>query len=407
MNYPFKPEIITSKFIEDFINTNESETTLFDFKLELPTKHASERREFLRDVVSFLNSMGGMIIFGVANNRDIVGIENHTDLDDIKKPWNQLLLQGIAPHISGIVIKEVFVESKRLIVISIPEGDSKPYCVNFPNDSSMDFYNRHDGIKHPMKYSEVKKMMMGLSASDEDFWLKWLHLKIDETKKNQWHEKLKKDPFFLLVFHPVKSKPQDSIFSPLDITKAAAKTNTLRAPHVNTWTVIDNPTGAHCLGRIVLHGQGPEDECFSYAEAMSNGAIVFFDSYPLSFYLKSGMQQDFDTYLIDYYDRAISLMHELGADNVEYNFTFIINGAKGLKIKPLIPFPYGSTSLAKGVPVEAFTLKSNNFKISEKKDKYEILKPMLDTLWRASGFPKCARYNDEGKFIGGNRHEEI
>ena len=55
------------------IDTIIAETTEYDFKVALETK---KPKSWLKSVSAFANGIGGTLIFGVSDNREIIGIDN-------------------------------------------------------------------------------------------------------------------------------------------------------------------------------------------------------------------------------------------------------------------------------------------------------------------------------------------
>ena len=64
------------------LNTLIAECTTYDFKLMLEEK---KPKSWLKSVSAFANGVGGVLIFGIADNDSVVGI------DDVKKPWKLLV----------------------------------------------------------------------------------------------------------------------------------------------------------------------------------------------------------------------------------------------------------------------------------------------------------------------------
>ncbi len=100
--------------------------------MEIPKeeRHDVEFKESLSDlfaiaqaVVAFSNSAGGRIFVGVDNNGNIKGITigKHT-LDQLTTTISQATQPRIYPEIEHVEISE-----KSIIVITVPEGSSKPY----------------------------------------------------------------------------------------------------------------------------------------------------------------------------------------------------------------------------------------------------------------------------------------
>ncbi len=98
-----------------------SETERVEYKLKLNDK-------LERVVVSFLNTEGGYIYFGVNNNGDIIGLD---DVDDTAQRISNRLNDGISPNILGYYSLKIIEEgSLKYIKLTIAEGNEKPYYID-------------------------------------------------------------------------------------------------------------------------------------------------------------------------------------------------------------------------------------------------------------------------------------
>jgi ATP-dependent DNA helicase RecG len=81
-------------------------------------------------LVAFANTDGGQLIFGVAYNRAIVGVE---DSDRVTRDVDNVAVNNCEPPIT--VIQEVLYPStsphdRPVVVVNIPKGDMRPYRTN-------------------------------------------------------------------------------------------------------------------------------------------------------------------------------------------------------------------------------------------------------------------------------------
>jgi ATP-dependent DNA helicase RecG len=84
-------------------------------------------RELAKDLVCFANTDGGQLIFGVAKDKVIVGID---DPDRLCGKVDDVAFQHCEPPIT--VVQEVLTfDGKQVVVVSIPKGDQRPYRTNY------------------------------------------------------------------------------------------------------------------------------------------------------------------------------------------------------------------------------------------------------------------------------------
>ena len=100
---------------------SKGETSSAQFKLNI-----SNELSVAQEMVAFANSKGGVIIIGVDDKTwDVVGL---TD-DDLRRLTN-LLVNASSEHVKPplfIETETVIVNTKKIIVVVVPEGNDKPY----------------------------------------------------------------------------------------------------------------------------------------------------------------------------------------------------------------------------------------------------------------------------------------
>lgn len=95
----------------------ESET------LELKTKFTDA---ICKDMVAFLNTNGGDIILGVADDGKIVGVNN---IDETSKKISDIITDQIEPNPQSVVSSEIrYVDGKILLVVHVQKGVRPLYC---------------------------------------------------------------------------------------------------------------------------------------------------------------------------------------------------------------------------------------------------------------------------------------
>jgi ATP-dependent DNA helicase RecG len=80
-------------------------------------------RELAKDIVCFANTDGGQLIFGVAKDKSIVGVD---DPDWLCAKVDDIAFQHCESPIT--VVQEVLdVDGHKVVVVNIPKGDQRPY----------------------------------------------------------------------------------------------------------------------------------------------------------------------------------------------------------------------------------------------------------------------------------------
>ncbi|WP_126664344.1 AlbA family DNA-binding domain-containing protein [Haloterrigena salifodinae] len=146
----------TEEEIKERIRYGEEETT--EFKKSLDVGDVNDKRKLKKEFCALANQDGGIILIGVSDNREIVGIDSPQDMEE----WISDIISGNFPlNFNNKTFREDIGE--WIVGIEVPKAVEKPYSVedkfyirNGPNNTKMD----GDGIIKWMKerglYSESK-----------------------------------------------------------------------------------------------------------------------------------------------------------------------------------------------------------------------------------------------------------
>jgi hypothetical protein len=151
------------------IENQVSERKNIEYKLTLPENKYDSKKEFLADVSSFANTMGGHLIYGIKEENgipiEVSGISNN-DFDSEILRLENLLRDGIQPRVQGISMKAVNTElGKPMLIIRVPQSWSKPHVVNF--QGHWRFYARNSAGKYPLDVIELKSVFLSTTALGE------------------------------------------------------------------------------------------------------------------------------------------------------------------------------------------------------------------------------------------------
>lgn len=158
-----KVEALTVADIELLIANKVAENRQLDYKLKLSLDDKA-KAEFLKDISSFYNSQGGVIIYGLQENKleegnaavpmlpKMSGLEIE-NLDDIKLDISSCLRTGTNPAINTVYFSELLnVSGHQVLAIGIPKNNSLPAMV-LKNVHS--FYRRSQTQKYTMDTVEL------------------------------------------------------------------------------------------------------------------------------------------------------------------------------------------------------------------------------------------------------------
>ena len=145
-----------------------AENDVFDLKTDLqPAEHQR------KVVAAFANTRGGYLIFGVTNDRQVVGVSNN----ELPRDFGSRLRSGIEPAVEFRVGPPIAVSvEKNVFVVEVPRSSRVPHAVQA--NGAWTFLKRSaGGTNDPMSYEEIrlafqdtdmKRSKLALVASELD-----------------------------------------------------------------------------------------------------------------------------------------------------------------------------------------------------------------------------------------------
>jgi len=111
--------MLTSDDIKLLVTSGEGYNA--EFKVSVPSKV----KELTEEVCAFANAAGGVLLIGVNDNNQIVGVT----VDNAKRSTIQNSLSDITPKLS-CVLSFIEVDGKNIGIIEVPSGENKPYVLS-------------------------------------------------------------------------------------------------------------------------------------------------------------------------------------------------------------------------------------------------------------------------------------
>ena len=140
--------------LEKMISGQVQESLHLDYKRSMAVSNKN-RTEIAKDVSSFANSDGGIIVYGIEEEKHLpIRIDDGID-HDIHKPreWFENVIHGnMAPRLDGIVIAQISLSSDRsAYAIEIPKSYRGPH----QERGSRRYYRRYNFKAEPMEDYEI------------------------------------------------------------------------------------------------------------------------------------------------------------------------------------------------------------------------------------------------------------
>ena len=136
------------------------EDSTIEFKRELPS-----RDDLAEEIAAFANASGGVILIGVDDDSNIVGI-GRQDLDRTEKTVVEICRDTIAPMVP-IVTEKLQIDDKNLLKIEVPHS-------LFVHQSSGRYFIRQGSSKRRMPTEQLGRLLQSRSQAriisfDEQF----------------------------------------------------------------------------------------------------------------------------------------------------------------------------------------------------------------------------------------------
>ena len=96
----------------------EGENIQCEFKRKFST-----HEKIAREMIAFANTKGGVILFGVDDDKKIIGVESEKETTELVK---DTVTNSCEPPI-GFSIEYREIDGKEIVIVSIPESNNKPH----------------------------------------------------------------------------------------------------------------------------------------------------------------------------------------------------------------------------------------------------------------------------------------
>lgn len=394
-----KVEDITKEDITSLIENCVCENKTLEYKRELNIETDSEKKEFLADITSFANSIGGDIIIGVEEDEKekiptkICGIL-YSNEDTLIRKLESFIRDSIQPIILNIQYHIIELEEKRcILVIRIPQSLIAPHRIEFKGSSK--FFTRNNKGKYPM---DVNELRLAFNSGID------LSKRIEEFKMNRYYNLISNkfnlltsnSPILVAHYIPISAFNNSlQLFSISDIKQAIKESNSSAFGNTTRNTInIDrismnyNQFDEKSLANFQNNGIIEKATCnlfekdFDLPGIMPKIVVDCIFSEPLL----NNIIQDFDE-MKKYYT-------SLGITSpiiVSYAFLNAINYT--------IPNRRAMYHVLGKIDKEILCI--NDLYIDDFNKKSEtILKPVFDSIWNACGYEKCPAFDNEGNYIG-------
>lgn len=383
-------ETIDKTDIDSLVFNGVAESRTLEYKDRLPGSSDEEKKEFLSDISAFANASGGVILYGVSEERDgngkttglpkdakgLLGINADVEI----RRLDNILRDGVDPRIPGIQIKAIdgFPDGVVLIV-RIPKSWNSPHMVTFKNLSR--FFARNSAGKYQLDVAEIRSTFIASESLIERV-RQFRSDRIAKILADETPVPLEPDPKIVLHVLPI-----ESFSSPTSIDLSwVDRSSGLRPIYSSNWNRRYNFDG------LVTYSSFQLPVAHSYAQIFRNGCIEAVESLLLS--PRNGRKvipsNAYEEELISALQGYLELQTQLELRPPLFILVSLL-GVKGYEMGVNSLYPRQQMPIDRDILLvpEVF-LDDLTIKV------VDILRPVFDSVWQSAGWERCFNYHENG-----------
>ncbi len=389
--FNFRLEQINAASLQELLSNGVRESRQLDYKERLPGNQDEERREFLSDITSFANAIGGDIIYGMKERRDaenkltgepesILGLSS-LNLNAVQLMLDNLIRDGVDPRMPLINYHEIPRDpGPPCLLIRVPRSWAGLHMVTFKNLSR--FYSRNSSGKYQLDVREIRSGFL-LAETAQDRLRRFRADRIASVLAGETPIPMGSGP--KIIFHALPFLPSDIWnrflgLSEVQIVQWLAPV----AGHPSSWRFN--------LDGFVTHTMRGDPSRDAYAQMFRDGGIetvtnglIGLDGSRGGFHGKP-----IEGRLIGRF-KGFQVFWDLLGVSAPFLIGLTLTGVAGQRLFTINPLQEANGSFDRDIIVIPDVLIED---ISEKPEK--MLRPVFDLMWNAAGWSRSPSFrNDE------------
>jgi len=166
---------LTADDLEALVAAKAPESRELEYKLELPGRSDSDKKEFLADVAAFANTVGGVLLYGVETERDERGGDTGIPLalrgvrmpnfDAELRRLAEILRDGLDPRLVPEPVFQVVAMprvAQPVLALGISRSFASPHMLSYQRSGR--FFRRSSVAKSQADVREIRAMFMEADA---------------------------------------------------------------------------------------------------------------------------------------------------------------------------------------------------------------------------------------------------
>jgi len=386
-------EEINAVKINALIENKVPEDLHLDYKQELKFSRDEDKKDLLSDVCAFANSGGGVLLFGISeerNGNDHTGTPsaitpiNTENRDEVIRKIDQSIKDSIEPIIHGIRID--FIESTGVLAIFVPYSLNTPHMVKYAGISK--FYARGNATKHQMNVYQIKDMVLN-SHNLKNKALNFKSERVTSIMAGQTPIPVVNSAKIIMHIIPLSSFYNDF---KLEIKNISHNTR-LNFPLI---TENGNGTQINYDGFFNSTGSNNPDGSFAYTQVYRSGIVESVDTLILSSLDGSlKLYYGYEKNILNFIARLQTSMQSLGINGPAFIFVTLV----GVKDYFLI---FSQRLIAKKIIKNIIELPEMYVDEVTTFKPDQVFKRGFDIVWNAAGQEGSINYDANGNWTGEN-----
>ncbi len=374
---------------------NAREIKSLDFKGTIKTDSDAEKEEFLTDISSLANSVGGHIIYGIEEKEglatNLCGFETD-NIDSLILKTENLLRDCVKPRINNIGIKSLKLENNKFILlIKVPKSWNSPHMIDFKGKTK--FYARNSAGKYKMDIDEIRTSF-SLSESITEKIKSFRRERLSIIESGETPIILKNKGKIVLHIIPFNSIDKSSNYD-LSFLINQESRNLLRT------IIAESINYKYNVDGLVIH----DPHGFSYTRIFRQG-IIEAVSHPSWGSGDSIPSYAYEDWLLKTIKNYLEILNKL---NIDFPIIIMLSlmGVKGFKIGISEDLKW-KLSIPQEHSIDRDNLLINEVVMNNKKeDVSRLVKPIFDAVWNACGFASSLNYDEAGNWGKGPNAKNI
>jgi len=383
---------VTETDLNNLISTGVPESPTIDYKRDNYGNSDSDKREFLADVSSFANTIGGDIVIGIdeADGLPTTIKPLTVDIDAEVRRLETIALSGIEPRLTNLRIRSIPVTGGHAIIVRVPRSFIPPHRVIAQNSNR--FHARAGSKKYEPNveqlrhlFTDAPQILERIRSFQADRLVK---ITVGETPTPL-------GPLGKVVLHAI---PLPSF---VDGRMADIVSKLVKGSHVPC--PLDElsflPKYAVNLDGYLSYSEDSGYARKAYAQFFRNGAIegvgeLRSDDNISSYFIT----QNLTNLIVSRAQQYLAVLKAYDLGLPIYIFISLCNATRvDYRYADVSGVVHKSPQLSREI-VSLPEIYIDDFDV----DVIDVMRPAFNTLWNAVGFMSCDRYNDLARWKSSN-----